>query len=73
MRLLRTLQAMWAERISLDFYQIMTDYNSVQNIALPSASTVLLLDLHRLWILKGSYNISGSLNIAHDGWQPLQK
>lgn len=36
----------------------------------PSASPVLLLVLLRLWILKASYNISGSLNIAHDGWQP---
>lgn len=25
------------------------------------------------WILKASYNISGSLNIAYDGWQPNAK
>lgn len=25
------------------------------------------------WILKASYNISGSLNIARDGWKPNAK
>jgi len=39
----------------------------------PSASSVLLLGLCRLWILKASYSIAGSLNISYDDWQPVQK
>lgn len=52
----------WAERSSFYFTKPWIITIVFKILPFPSASSFLLLDFYRLWILKLSYKISGSLN-----------